>query len=850
MQNILLNGTWKCFGTNENNEPLSFEVSVPGTVHTGMIENGLIQDIFYGQNADKYMWIEDKNWTFTKEFQFSLNSDTKKAELEFLGLDTYCEVFLNDNKLGFCDNMNLSYTYDVLPFLKDGKNVIRIEFLSPKEQVKDIDFGICDGAFARDRMFTRRMQCTYGWDWVHRLITMGIWRDVTLFINRFSKIDCLCANLKSLTPFGADMEISLFGTHDFKFFNSAFSEYLPHEAVSPMVEFKVFDPDGRVIYNNKRLFRESFMAEYFTVENPKLWYPNGYGESPLYSLCAVVTDENGTVLCEKTVSFGIREFSIIEKADSKDSKNYKLAEKQFSEFIKTKAQDGEFASFETIVNNTKVFCRGGNWVPADPFPGNVSSARLEELIRLAHDAGINMLRIWGGGYFESDEFYDLCDKYGIMIQQDFLMACGTYPYDDELLEQHNEDALHFTESFKAECEQNLKRLVSHPSIVWYNGDNENMMPVNENYVNNARRIAYEITLPAIRKYDRNRRFFVSSPWGGSHFNSPAKGMFHATGFLDFYLSYIKNKPMDDYVNYFGNAVSRFANETPVMSSISVCSLKKFIPEEEMGIDKFSCFDYHTKNHPAKEYKDFHLFDHIDRGAKKIFGEFKSASDRLFKMNLLGYEWTRSVMESYRRNLDFTSGNLFWMFNDCWPAIGWSMIDFYLVPKTAYYAMKRTCKKISSSIIKENGKIKVFVSNCSNSDTTVSGTVYFSNSDKIKNSISFEFLSTAGKSEEAFSFEYTDCVAVVCDIEGGGISDRSVYLDVPPAKTKLEPSNIALKKDADKIELKSDKLSLFVTLDGEFIFSDNAFLMLPGETKTIAYEKTLYASSDELQVFSL
>lgn len=847
MEKISLNGVWKCFGVNENNEPLSFCMKVPGTVHTGMMENGLIKDLFYGMNVDKYMWIEKKCWTFIKEFDFCLNADTKKAEIEFLGLDTYCEVFLNNEKLGFCDNMNISYTYDVLPFLKDGKNILRLEFLPPTEQVKDVNYGICDGAFSRDRIFTRRMQCTYGWDWVHRLVTMGIWRDVTLFINRFVKIDSLSANLKSLTDFGADMEISLFGTHDFRFFHGAFGENFPHFEVSPMVRFEVLDPDGKIIYTRKRLFRESFMAEYFTVEFPRLWYPNGYGKSPLYKLKAVVLDENDTILCEKCVNFGIRDFTILERPDKEGTKNYKLAKEKFSEFIKKEPEENEFCSFEPIINNVKIFCRGGNWVPADPFPGNVSYERMEELIKLAHDAGINMLRVWGGGYFESDDFYDLCDKYGIMIQQDFLMACGTYPYDDELLDEHNEDALHFTESFKIECEQNIKRLVSHPSIMWYNGDNENMMSGNENFVNNARRIAYGITLPTIRKYDRDRRFFVSSPWGGSKFNSPSSGMFHATGFLGFYLDYIKNKPMDDYINYFGNAVSRFANETPVMSSISLCSLKKFIPEEEMGIDKFSYFDYHTKNHPADEYKDFHLFNHIDRGAKKIFGEFESKEDRILKMNLLGYEWTRSVMESYRRNLDFTSGNLFWMYNDCWPAIGWSMVDYYLVPKTAYYAMKRNSQTVTASIVEEDSKIKVYVSNCGIADKKVSGTLYFTNSEKIEKTVSFEFVSKAGKAEVAFVFEFTESV-VVCDIKGEDVSDRAVYFKA--SALSLDKANITMQRHEDKIELKTDKLALFVTLDGEFVFSDNAFFMLPGETKNISFKKTLYSSSDEVQVFTI
>lgn len=850
MKSISLNGVWKCTGEDESGKALGFDVTVPGTVHSGMMENGLAENMFYGKNADKYMWIEKKEWSFERDFDFEKSENVKKTELEFGGLDTYCTVYLNGEKLGVCDNMNIAYTFDVLTALKDGKNTLRIDFLPPTEQVKDVEYGICSGAFATDRMFTRRMQCTYGWDWVHRLVTMGIWKDVTLFVNRYVKIDSLNAQLVNLTDFGANMEINIFAKHDYSFFHGAFSENFPHFEASPMVRFEVKAPDGKIIYDTKRLIREELTVEYFTVENPKLWYPNGYGDSPLYSLQAEITDENGELICEKTVNFGIRSVSVTERLDKKGSETYNLAKEKYAEFIKEEPTENDYCSFEPTVNGIKIFCRGANWVPADPFPGNVPYERIEELIRLAHDSGINMLRIWGGGYFESEEFYDLCDRYGIMLQQDFLMACGTYPYDDALLDEHNPDSLHFTQSFKTECEQNIARIVSHPSIMWYNGDNENMMGGSENFINNARRIAYGITLPAIRKYDRTRRFFASSPWGGTRFNSPSKGMFHATGFLDFYLRYIKNDDMDDYVNYFGNAVSRFANETPIMSSVSVCSLKRFMPKEELGIDKFEYFDYHTKNHPSDEYKDFHLFDHIDRGAKKIFGEFKSAEDRLLKMNLLGYEWTRSVMESYRRNIEFTSGNLFWMYNDCWPAIGWSMVDFFGVPKTAYYAMKRNAADCSASVIKENGKIKVYVSNVGTADKKLSGRLYFVNSEKIEKSFEFDCTAKTWSANAVFECEYEECTAVVCDILGEGVSDRAFLLNKKPASLNLKKADITIKKNENDIELTSACLALFVTLDGEYVFSDNAFLMLPGEHKSITLRKSAAAQNDEIKVMSL
>lgn len=848
MDKMLLTGKWECSGRNRNGEEIAFPVTVPGTVHTGMIENGLLPDIFYNKNADDCMWIEHNKWVFTKEFEFDFTEETKKAEIEFKGLDTYCNVYLNGKKLGFCENMHLTYTLSVLEYLRRGKNVLKLEFLPPSEQEASAAYGIIDGAFASDRMFTRRMQCTYGWDWVPRLVTMGIWREVTLYVNRFVKIDCLRADLRGLNSYGASMEIYLRGTHDKKYFPDAFFRYFPHLAYSPMVRFTVKSPDGSVIYSHKKLFRESLELEYFTVENPKLWYPNGYGESPLYELSAVITDENDTVIDEKTVRFGIRNIEIIEIPDKEGNKSYETAVRCFNEFSKNnEPRENEFSSFEPVINNIRINCKGGNWVPADPFPGNVPHSKLESLIRLAHDAGINMLRVWGGGYYESDDFYDLCDKYGIMVQQDFMMACGTYPYDDDTLEEHAEERRHFVELFKEECEQNVMRLASHPSIVWYNGDNENQISQGENYINNSRRLSNEITLNVIRKYDSNRRFFSSTPWGGSGFNSPSKGLCHATGFLGYYIDYIRNENMEDYYDYFGAKITRFANETPVLSGASICSLKKFIPNDEMNVDSCESFEYHTKTHPY--YKEFTFFDCIETAARKIFGEFRSAEDRMYKMNILGYEWVRSVMENFRRRPDFSSGNIFWMYNDCWPALGWSLVDYYGVPKAAYYSMARTSKSLTASVIKDKDKIKLFVSNDSQFDTEGEGKLYYVNSDEILKCISYDFTVHANTAECVKILDVTDDI-LVFDIKYENGTDRAFYLPALPGKLNLKKADIIMERKDESIILKSDKLALFVVLDGEFVFSENCLILLPGEEKSIGLKKTIDNSSEDISVFHL
>lgn len=273
------------------------------------------------------------------------------------------------------------------------------------------------GAFSDGRMYTRRMQCTYGWDWVNRFVTMGIWRDVAICENRFVNIECLNVNLMGLSEYGAQLELYIKGKHDKRFFDGAFKKIRYHFETSPMVKFTVADPDGRVIYEKSKLFREAITTDYLTVEKPRLWYPNGYGESPLYTLTEEVIGDNSEVITSKTINFGIRDVQIIQRYDKVGEDTYKTAEEMYNALIKVPKGENEFASFELIVNGVRVICKGANWVPADPFPGNVTSDKYKALLKLAKDGNINMLRVWGGGIFEDDEFYNLCDRYGIMLQQ-------------------------------------------------------------------------------------------------------------------------------------------------------------------------------------------------------------------------------------------------------------------------------------------------------------------------------------------------------------------------------------------------------------------------------------------------
>lgn len=852
-----LNGQWKVSGYDKDGNAISFDAKVPGTVHTAMMDAGYIKDLFYRDNAKKYQWIEDKHWTFEKEFEFTKQATTKRAEIEFDGLDTYATVYLNGEEILKADDMHLCYCVDVTKNIRNGMNTLKIEFVPTKEYASKVEEPVRRGAFSQDRFFIRRMQCTYGWDWVRRFVTMGIWRGVKVYRDRYVKINSLKAAFKGMIGKDANMELYINTEVYKKEFYNTYAKRGDVCGASPMAHISVKTPEGNVIYSEKKLIREEDMYDYVTIKNAKLWYPAGYGEQPLYELEVIVKDESNQELNRKSIKFGIRDIQITEEFDSPNSKEEKVAKAQFEKFFSDKEiQPNDCASFTLYVNGVRIFCKGGNWVPADPFSGNVSGKKYEEVIRMFVKGNMNMLRVWGGGIFEEDIFYSLCDKYGVMIQQDFLSACGTYPYDDEDLEGDLPYEAYVSDQMKREAEYNIKRIMYHPSIMWWNGDNENIMWWNDDFINNARRISLGINRPIVKRLDPERRYFASSPSLGSVNNVPSRGFHHATGFCDRFMDPIINTDMDEYMEVFEGALSRFANETPVIGGMSMCNLKRFMDESDMEIGEKEIFDYHTPNPPAATFGKNSLFSRIDIGGEKIFGEFKSKEDRVYKQCLVGYEWARSVTEYYRRNKWFASGLLFWMYNDCWPGLGWSMVDYYLTPKHTYYAMKRTCKTLISTVHTDKGKAIVTVCNDSMNKYDIKGKLHIINNDKgIIKTVDFDGKIDKNTTKEVFVYDVSDIAfdgsnVIFTDIDAEGIKDRSFYLGVKPAKLDFKKAKVKMQRNGDTITLKTDNTAFFVAFDGEYNFSDNVIMMLEDEETTITMEKSYKAETDDITLMWL
>lgn len=807
---IKLNGKWqgKCFDVN-GNEEFTFDVTVPGCVHTDLMGTKIPSDIYYRDNCDSCQWIEDKNWEYSKKF--IIDEIPGAAMLVFEGLDTYCEIYLNNEHIGSTDNMFIAHKFDIAEKLKSGENILKVHFRSPVHEVEGLEY--CSGAFTCERMHTRRIQCTYGWDWVARLVTCGIWRDV--YIDTSSGFRVENAYIYTNNILNGNAQICV---------EAEFSGY----SEGGYADIQIISPDGKCVYSNRWFRKEGFLKEYIDIPQAQLWYPAGYGEQPLYKL----------IICGKEICFGIRTAVIMQLPDEKNSDYYnKCIEIKDSISGSIYDRNESFSGFQLYINNIPVMCKGANWVPCEPFPSAESDAKITELLMLAKEAGVNMLRIWGGGIFEKQHFYNECDRLGILLTQDFLMACGNYP-------EHNEE---FIEQIKKETEYAALTLRNHPSLVWWSGDNENAVDgYDEAEDYHGRTAIHQGIFPVLNRLDPNRRFLLSSPCGGTPYASKTKGTTHNTQYLGCSIfPYILDSDMKDYKEHFATYLARFIAEEPTTGAVNLPSLKRFMTDSDI-YDNDEMWNYHTKSNPGLP---FSLFDVLISFTKKVLGEFTDGYDRYFKLKYNQYEWIRVSMENIRRNRGFTNGIIYWMWNDCWPASsGWAFADYYCLPKASFYSFKRCAGKILASVEKKTD-YNIYVCNDSLSDETLVTEVKYLLDGSIHHITEKVILAAAEKSEAYItlpSAAIPENAVLIVDVTGENIRDRAFYkngtLEIIPC------SEFLVKKHTnDSITVTAEKYLHAVELEGEYVFSDNYFSLLPGESRTITMRPSYKTESDELTI---
>lgn len=810
MLKIDLNGEWKLQSLSPDKQKAEFSATVPGSALNEMTkadENKEYSDIFYRDNANHYLKYERYSWIYSKTFELPQTDEV--ATLVFERLDTYCDVYLNDVHIACCDNGNISYSFDVSNVVKSGENTIKVYFCSPitmtdgkKER---------EAAFTWERLYTRRTQCTYGWDWTMRFVTCGM-GNVSLYSDRNrmkaeSVYVYTCDTDEESATVGIDIDVK----------NCSLGGY---------IDIEIYDENDNVVYSAKKYCEEDFVRMYADIPNPKLWYPAGYGEQYLYTVKIYVDGE-----LDYTTPFGIRSVKIMQIRDEEGSENYnKCKELKKTAFSAEYDQNEEFSGFILKVNGIKIMCKGANWVPCEPFGTGSADEKVSRILKTAADAGVNMIRVWGGGAFETSHFYDECSRLGILVTQDFLMACGTYP----------EDENRFIEQLKKEAEYAVLHLRNKACLVWWSGDNENAVigcDTDKNY--KGRTAAYKAIAPVLYKKDFARRFLPSSPFGGNKYASNTVGTTHNTQFLGgYFFDYMEKEDLSDYKDEFKKYNARFIAEETCFGAIGKSSLEKFMTKEEIfsGDDMWI---YHTQSNPALKRE---LFEYLKMFTQKILGKFKDEEDRYFKLKYMQYEWIRVSLERTRREKWFCSGVIYWMLNDCWPAAsGWSIIDYYVKPKAAYYSFKRAAKPVMLSVDSEKGKYKVYLCNDKCEEKLFKLKVYAINNDGEISSVVAEKEVSAkyNDSYAAVEFDESDmaenCFAVAEISDEKGVVDRTFYrkgiADIYRCNDKTE----IVYENNKTVKIKAKSYIHAVEIETEGAVSDNYFSMMPGEEIEVFYD---------------
>ncbi len=401
------------------------KAAVPGTVHTDLLNHKLIEEPFYDDNELKLNWICENDWVYKTTFDKPKGFEKELSQfLIFEGLDTVSEIYFNKKLLGKSDNMFVKYEFEISSLIKDKNNELEVRFSSPIKYAKSLEekYGKLSVALDSSRVYIRKAQYSFGWDWGPSFPTMGIWRPVYLLQKRKVSIKSFTFTTKKISAKKAIVEVKINLNQKPK------RKY--KISVSLSNHNQRFEGE-KVLDSNKDVTLE------LKIENPKLWWPNNEGEQNLYDLNILLLDESGIKLDEKNKKVGIRTISL-------------------------QLKNNHDFTFRFIINNKPIFAKGVNWIPADSFLPRVTKEKYETLLQYAKDAHMNIVRVWGGGFYENDIFYELCDELGLLVWQDFMFACAAYP-------EHKD----FLKNVKNEVTQNVERLQYHPSIALWCGNNEN-----------------------------------------------------------------------------------------------------------------------------------------------------------------------------------------------------------------------------------------------------------------------------------------------------------------------------------------------------------------------------------------
>lgn len=631
---------------------------VPGCVHTDLLANKLIDDPFYRDNEKTLQWIGKTDWEYQTIFKVTPELlGRTNVELVFEGLDTYANVFLNDRPLISTDNMFRTWRVNAKSLVRLGSNTLRIRFRSPINEIlprmarMDYELPAGNDQGEKTSPHTRKAPYQYGWDWGPRFVTSGVWRPVFLEAwdeARVNDLQILPRNItadKASLLANVEIESSVVGRATL-ILNS------------PTDRTVTVTQDVTLAKGSNR-----FALNVFVV-HPALWWPNGIGAHPLYTFQARLTIA-GKLVDQTTRRTGLRALELRQQRDDSGK------------------------SFTFVVNGVPVFAKGGNWIPADSFPSRISKEKYRGLLEAVRDTNMNMLRVWGGGIYESDDFYDLCDEMGILVWQDFIFGCSLYPGDQAFLENVRQEAI-----------DNVKRLRNHPSIVIWVGNNEiesgwfhwgwkDKLPARlwDDYL----KVFYGVLPEVCQSLDPSRSYWPSSPSSNLEDDPESQKM----GDLHYWQVWHAAAPFTEYEKQFPRFMSEYGFQSfPQLETVSTYTEPA---DRDIKSPVMSAHQRHPRgNQLVREYM------------LREYPEPKDFESFLYVSQVLQAEGIKIGAEHLRRIMPHNMGSLFWQIDDCWPVASWASIDYTGRWKALQYYARRFYHNILLSPHEENGSLNFYI----------------------------------------------------------------------------------------------------------------------------------------------
>jgi beta-mannosidase len=643
MQRLSLNGTWELRRTGAD---APIPAAVPGSVYPALIAAGRLPDPFYRDNEAKQAWVGETDWTYTRSFEVTPDVLARDAVLlRFRGLDTIATVSVNGAIIGRAENMYRTYEFDVKASLTVGTNTVQVDFEAPMPYMRQMDAekGAMAGWIEPMRVssgaWMRKEPCNFGWDWGPKLTTCGIWRDVELVAFNTARL----TDVEILQDHSAGVSLTLRAT----------AEQVRQSALR--VTFAV-SRDGKTVASATVPVEAGRAETVVTVPEPELWWPNGMGEQPLYEVTAALLDGE-TLLDAQTRAIGLRTLTLERHAD----------------------EWGE--SFSFACNGVPFFAKGANWIPITPYIGTETAARYETFVLAAADANMNMLRVWGGGIYEDDHFYDLCDRVGITVWQDFIFACGTYPARDEA----------FMANVIAEAQENVRRLRHHACIALWCGNNEieQGLPTPswletmswDDYSHMFDGVLGDI----VRELAPQTAYWPGSPHSPcgdrNDANNPACGDSHL------WSVWHGREPFE----WYRGRTDRFCSEFGFQSFPEPRVVEAFTLPEDRNITS-RVMEHHQRSGIGNSTIVHYMLDWF-----RLPTSFENV---IWLSQILQGMAMKYAVEHWRRSMPRSMGTLYWQLNDMWPAPSWASIDWLGNWKALHFMAKRFFAPVLISAVED------------------------------------------------------------------------------------------------------------------------------------------------------